>query len=65
MEVRILSMYRCDSSLSEIHLHASMMTCLGFVLLSWAISFYKFSREGKGREGIVWHNTRGGKSRVY
>ena len=29
-EVRVLSMYRFASSLSDIHLHTSIMTCFGF-----------------------------------
>ena len=45
MEVSMLSMYIFASYLSSIHLHTSMMTCLGFVIISWEIFFFRFSRD--------------------
>ena len=44
MEVSMLSMYIFCSSLSGIHLHATMMTCLSFVVISWASLLSIFSR---------------------
>ena len=36
MKVRMLSRYSLASSVSEIHFHTSMITCLGFAFISWA-----------------------------
>ena len=41
----MLSIFIFDSSLSDIHLHTSMMTCLGFVFISWASFFSISSRD--------------------
>ena len=40
MDVIILFMYSFASSLSDIHLHTSMMTCLGFSSSLGRIIFY-------------------------
>ena len=45
VEVRMFSMCSLTSSLSNIYLHTSMMTCLGFVFISWAILFSIISRD--------------------
>ena len=45
MVVRMLSMYIFYSSLSDIHLRNSMISCLGFVFISWASLFSLFSRD--------------------
>ena len=44
MDIRMLSMYSFAYSLSDIHLHTSMITCLVFVFISWASFFSIFSR---------------------
>ena len=41
------------SSLSEMHFHTSMMTCLGLVFVSLAVSFCIFLREGGLLSGLV------------
>ena len=43
----MLFMYSFASFFPEIHLHTPMMTCLGFVFISWASSFFIFSRGGR------------------
>ena len=55
MEVRMLFMYSFASFFPEIHLHTPMMTCLGFVFISWASSFFIFSRRGSfvGESGVL------------
>ena len=53
MEVRMFSRYILVSSLSDIHLHTSIITCLGFVFISCASSFYRFLREGREMAVII------------
>ena len=53
MEVIILSRYSFASSISDIHLNTSMMTCMGFVFIYWASYFYIFSREGGDISGLI------------
>ena len=45
--------YSFTSSLSGIHFHTSMITCLGFVFISWESSFCILSREGGDMSGIL------------
>ena len=41
------------SSVSEIHLHTSMMTCMGLLFISLASDFYRFYREGGLLSGLL------------
>ena len=43
----MLSMCIITSSLSDIHLQTYRMTCLGFLIISWASFFSSFSRDGE------------------
>ena len=62
MEVRIFSRYILSYSLSDIHLHTSMMNCLGFVIISWG-GFFLYFFCGRERNGL--DTISGGKCIVY
>ena len=55
MEVRMLSMHSFTSSLSDIDLCTSIMTCMGLVFFCKFL-FYIF----EGRGAVVWATTSGG-----
>ena len=46
-------MWRITSSLSAIYLETSRITCLGFVIISWAILFSRFSRDEERLSGLL------------
>ena len=47
MYVKMLYMWRITSTFSDIYLHTSKITCLGFVIISWESLFSRFSRDGE------------------